>query len=45
MYKYAWQQAADDFFCMRRGRKMEWEISDKIRLFIDGYEIDLEAEI
>jgi hypothetical protein len=46
MYKYAWQQAAEDFFCMRGGHKMEWEIDDKgIHLFIDNHEIDLEAQI
>ncbi len=30
---------------MRRGKTMHWEISDKVRLFIDDEEIDLEAEI
>ena len=45
MYKYAWQQAVDDFFCMR-GHKMEWILDDKgVHLFIDDHEIDLETQI
>ena len=45
MFKYAWEQDVYDFFCMKGGHEMHWEISDKIRLFIDGREIDLETEL
>ena len=39
----AWEQACYDFFCMRIGKTMHWEIDGKgVHLFIDDYEIDLE---
>lgn len=38
----AWEQAVYDFYCMKRGHTMHWEISDKVRLFIDDEEIPLD---